>query len=227
MDNKYVQTTKDKTEGVEHWLACLECQTETVHRVITSIDSEGEIPNSDFFYGWNEEHQVIQCQGCRSLSFRHESSNSEDYNQTSEDDWEINTKVELYPHRYMQRPQLPDVLYLPLKVRAIYQETRFVLLSKQLILAGIGIRALVESVCKNRKATGNLYNMIESLVKSGDLKRVEADILHKLRFMGNSSAHEAKPHDELDLIRAFDIAEHLLISVYLLEIRAAQLPDNK
>ena len=223
MDNKYVKITKDKTEGVEHWLACLECQTETVHRVIASIDSGGEIRNSDFIYAWEEEHQVIQCQGCKSLSFRHESSNSEDYHQTSEDDWEINAKVELYPHRYMQRPQLPDVIYLPLKVRAIYQETRFVLLSKQLVLAGIGLRALIESVCKDKKATGNLYNMIESLVQSGDLKRGEADILQKLRFMGNSSAHEAKPHSESDLVLAFDVVEHLLVSVYLLPMRAAQL----
>ncbi len=220
MDNKYVQITKDKTKGVEHWLTCIECRVETVHQVITSIDSRGDI--DAYSYSWVEHHQVIQCQGCKSLNFRHESSNSEDMD---EDGHTI--EVELYSPRCLLRSRLKDAHHLPWAVRSIYEEVQLALRAHQFILAGIGIRALVESVCKDRKATGNLYNMIESLVKSGDLKRGEADILHKLRFMGNSAAHEAKPHNESDLTLSFDIVEHLLISVYLLEIRADQLPDNK
>ncbi len=225
MNNKHVKVEEDKTKGDEHWLTCLKCQTETVHRVTVSIDSDGNVEDGDFSYQWIEHHQIVQCQGCRTYSFRHESSNSEDYTQVSEDDWEITVKEELHPPRYLQRPQLPDAVYLPGKVRLIYKETHFAICAKQLILAGIGIRALVESVCKDKNASGNLYNMIEQLVTAGDLKRSEADILQKLRFMGNSAAHEVKAHKSDVLINAFEIVEHLLVNVYLLEIRARQLPN--
>jgi hypothetical protein len=226
MNNKYVKVTKDNSKDVEYWLPCLSCQSETVHRVVSSLDSNGEMASGTYSYQWKEEHQIIQCQGCRSFSFRHESSNSEDYFQTSEDEYEYEVIESLYPPRYSQRPQLPDVHFLPHTVVPIYKETHFTLCARQFILAGIGIRALVESVCKDKKTTGNLYEMIESLVESGDLKRGEADILQQLRFMGNSAAHEAKPHDEAVLVKTFDIVEHLLVNVYLLEIRARQLPSQ-
>ena len=87
----------------------------------------------------------------------------------------------------------------------------------QPVLSGIGIRALIETTTKERNANGkDLMEKINDLVTQGVLTKDGADILHKLRVLGNKAAHEVKPHstDQLDL--AMDVIEHLLKGVYIL-----------
>lgn len=96
------------------------------------------------------------------------------------------------------------------------------------VLAGIGLRALVETVCKEREAEGkNLEQRIDNLVAQGVLTLDGAEFLHSLRIMGNQAAHEVKPHPVADLNLAFDVIEHVLTGVYLIPNRAAQLPQRR
>jgi hypothetical protein len=84
-------------------------------------------------------------------------------------------------------------------------------------LAGIGIRAIVETVCKDKESSGrNLASKIDDLVTQGVLTRDGANILHKLRTLGNESAHEVTPHDNVQLGLALDVVDHLLTGVYIL-----------
>ena len=85
------------------------------------------------------------------------------------------------------------------------------------ILAGIGLRAIVETVCKEKNASGsNLYNKINDLVGQRVVTPVDADILHKVRTLGNSSAHEVKPHTTTQLSLAMGVLENMLKAVYIL-----------
>ncbi|AYL84168.1 DUF4145 domain-containing protein [Pseudomonas syringae pv. actinidiae str. Shaanxi_M228] len=64
---------------------------------------------------------------------------------------------------------------------------------EQPILAGLAVRILIEMICKNQSAGGkNLFAKIDDLKSKGVLTTSGAEILHKLRSMGNDSAHEAK-----------------------------------
>ena len=104
-------------------------------------------------------------------------------------------------------------------------ETYSALCNQLRVLSGIGIRALVETVCKDKAAVGkNLKEQIDNLVVLGILTRDGADFLHSLRIMGNNAAHDVEPQTEDDLDIAFDIVEHLLQGVYLLRIKASKLP---
>lgn len=88
----------------------------------------------------------------------------------------------------------------------------------------MGIWALIEAVCKEKDATGSsLQQKIDSLLELGVLTLSGAQILHCLRIMGNQAAHEVTPQDEKDLGVAFDVVEHLLLGVYLLPQKAAEL----
>jgi hypothetical protein len=92
---------------------------------------------------------------------------------------------------------------------------------QQEVLCGIGIRAIIETVCKDKSATGgDLYTKINSLIPIGVLTQDGADILHKLRTLGNNAAHEVKPHTPKELGLAFDVVDHLLLGVYILPIQA-------
>src|SRR5665213_4287430 len=85
----------------------------------------------------------------------------------------------------------------------------------QPVLTGIGLRALVETICKDKKASGgNLVEKIGSLVSLGVLTADGATILHRIRTLGNDAAHEVKPHTAeqlgICLLYTSDAADDLL-----------------
>jgi hypothetical protein len=102
-------------------------------------------------------------------------------------------------------------------VGRIYEETIKAMNNDQAVLTGIGIRALIETVCRDKAAAGaNLLKKIDSLVKLGVLSPEGAAILHKVRTLGNQAAHEVKPHKPEQLALAMDVVENTLQSVYIL-----------
>jgi len=93
-----------------------------------------------------------------------------------------------------------DTHYLPAKVRQNYDETLQALAVQSPVLAGIGLRALLETVCKDRAAVGSdLFKKLDSLVEQRVLTPASATILHKIRALGNAAAHEVKPHCDRQL----------------------------
>jgi hypothetical protein len=117
---------------------------------------------------------------------------------------------------------------LPFIVMRIYQETHRAASEGNQILAGMGIRALIEAVCKEKSAPGdNLFQKIDGLVGLGVLTHDGADILHKLRLLGNEAAHEHKPPTDETIEAAIQIAEHLLQTVYVLPVVANRLAQSR
>lgn len=212
------------TKGQRVRVACAECSNSTNHIVACSVDhqwGDEDIQGSD-------HHQVVRCLGCDSLSFRSVSSNSEDFHIGRDDELVYLEKVEVYPPRAAGRRKLPDSRLLPYQVEHIYDETHKALCSEMPILAAIGIRTLVEAVCAQEQAEGvTLEKQIDSLVEQGMLTRTGADILHRLRFMGNAAAHETKRYTPQRLSTAFDVAENLLQNVYILPDKAARLDNTR
>ncbi len=209
----------NKTQGEEHELPCIKCTGKTAHKVLASVDIRGEDGDSNFSFEWATDNQIVQCLGCKTVSFRKASSNSEDYHQINEEgDCEYSIDEMLYPTRIEGIKGLGDEThYLPSNVRKIYDETLMALSSQAPVLAGIGLRALLETVCKEKNATGrDLLKKIDSLVSAGILTPASAAILHKIRTLGNAAAHEMKPHSDKQLRLAMDIVEHLLKDVYIL-----------
>lgn len=137
-------------------------------------------------------------------------------------------RVGLYPNRVVGRRELPDARILPFPLVGLYQEILSALGGNSLILTGIGIRMLIEAVCKDRKAKGsNLISKIDNLVEQHVLTQDGAQILHRLRFMGNKAAHEAKAYKAEELYAALDVAEHLLSTVYIIPKKIDHLPERK
>ena len=141
--------------------------------------------------------------------------------QIGEDEWEYQPLVHLYPSPEVGRSPLADVDILPEKVSRIYSETIKALNQSHEVLCGIGVRAIIETVCKDKNASGkDLHRKINSLVALGVLTQDGADILHKLRTLGNKSAHEVQPHTTKELGLALDVVDHLLLGVYILPEQA-------
>lgn len=212
---KYKVNTEHK---IEPEVVCVKCAGKTSHKILASVDENG----SEGDFDWHSGHQIIQCQGCKSLSYRIVSSNSEEYFYDEHGDCHHIETEKLYPPRLEGRRSLGDqTIYLPQEVRQIYDETSIALAVHAPVLAAVGLRSLVEQVCKEKEAVdGDLFTRIENLVETRVLTPASAAILHKIRTLGNAAAHEVKPHTERQLSLAMDIVEHLLKDVYILPKQA-------
>ncbi len=209
----------NKTQGQELSIPCVKCSGRTAHKVLASVDVRGEDGDANYSFNWATDHQVIQCLGCKSVSFRVESSNSEDcYPIDDCGNFEYAVDEKLYPPRLEGIKGLgAETHFLPANVRRIYDETLMALSNQAPVLVGIGLRALLETVSKEKMATGrDLLKKIDDLVEKGILTPASAAILHKIRALGNAAAHEVKPHSDRQLGLAMNIVEHMLKDVYIL-----------
>lgn len=204
-------------------IPCSTCIGKTYHEILVSVDKEGNEWDEDGDFHWESHYQIVQCMGCKTISFRETNSNSNDCEQLSHCQEVMLVHEKIYPPRIQGRKGLGDSLYhLPEKVRAIYSETLQALNSNSPILTGIGLRALVETVCKEKQADGkNLADKLDALQSRDILTATGTKILHEIRTMGNEAAHEVKPHTTKQLAVGMDVVEHLLTDVYILPQKVA------
>ncbi|MBR9902713.1 MAG: DUF4145 domain-containing protein [Gammaproteobacteria bacterium] len=214
-----------KTEPETSKSICNKCLNKTNHKVVSNFTESG---SEDCGHGnsvdWHEEYQIIQCCGCEEISFKKIMTNSED---VDFDGHHINY-VTYYPQRSLSQPYL-SIEFLPLKIHRIYKETISALNNEQRILASIGIRTLIEAVCSEVEAEGKtLYKKITDL-KNKSIVTIEGETaLHKLRILGNTSAHEAKPPSMEKLLTALKVVEHMLDGTYIIPDKIRDtFPDEK
>lgn len=221
-----LKTTIKPAQGHEIWVACSHCGKVTCHHAL-SIIATSDVSPDESVQVW-DDYLIVQCGGCRTVSFCIQSTCTEDETydpRTGETELTVRTRV--YPSRIVGRSELDHSYLLPHPVNNVYNETRTALANDQPVLAGIGIRAIVETVCKDQSAAGNnLMEKIDDLARKGVVTPDGAKILHSLRFMGNDAAHEVKAHAEADLMTALDVVEYLLKGVYILPRLAAKLPKK-
>jgi hypothetical protein len=200
---------------VKTW--CPRCGKGINHSVLRSVDERG----SEECFDWHSSFQIVRCAGCETISFRSVKSNSEGYDNSYDENGGTITEYieqeELYPPRETRGGRVFHFSGVPDPLLSVYQETIKALNANQPILAGIGIRAIIETIAKAAKAPGrNLYDKIEGLISKGVLTPTAAKALHALRILGNGAAHEAKAHKPEELNLAMDVIENLLDAVYVL-----------
>ena len=109
-----------------------------------------------------QRYQIIQCQGCDILSLLAIDGESTLNEETGEpyEEWQV------FPTRvWYGRKMIDGAKLLPRQLKQIYSETMRALNGHQPILCGLGIRAVVETVAKERGAKGgNLQDRIDHLV---------------------------------------------------------------
>ena len=198
--------TDGKTTRVQ--VLCPRCKQPTSHEVVHEATTGRCDEANDWFE--TEQYQIVRCCGCGYHSYRttyHDSSWTED----------CQPAETLWPPRLQKRVTLAGASQLPRTLQQVYRETNAAITSSQPILAAVGIRALVEAVCKHKKAKGRtLKARIDNLVTRGVVTKAQARVLHKTRFLGNKAAHESAPARPDVLDAAMQIAENMLTSVYLL-----------
>jgi len=68
-----IKMEANKTKGETAKVHCHRCNCETRHLVRQSVDQQGSelLEQEHCTISWTDYYQIIQCQGCETLSFRH------------------------------------------------------------------------------------------------------------------------------------------------------------
>lgn len=202
---------KDKIKAL-----CRSCQRETNHAILAEHNTSGHVYDDDI--QWWGKYQIIQCLGCNDIGFRHASTCTEDFDPRTGN---LVESVRLYPNPAAGRQPIDGHENFPRKTSRIYLETLNALNNQTPILAAIGLRALIESICLQQETKANkLATRIDELANMGLLSMKQAQFLHNHRFMGNEAAHEVVGPKPQHLIAALDIAETLLKTIYILPYMA-------
>lgn len=235
-------SVENETKGTIRQVLCLECKRSTRHLVTVSLDKDGSAWNrhEGWDVSWSEHYQILECQGCSTVSFRHASWFSE--NQAPGEDGTIER---LYPLRKESSLIARPFQNVPTALRRIYSESVDCFNSESNTLCAAGLRALVEGICSEQGIAdgpvevqekgggtkivrrGDLSGRIAGLHERGLLTKASADTLHEHRYLGNSAVHELARPADMELKLAVEILEHTLDALYEMPEKAAQLRSKR
>jgi len=212
---KRISLTKNDKINSEDYESCRSCGQETEHSIISDVFLKGENDQGD---KWLSTYEIIQCRRCKNISFREHYGESEGefYPNECGVNEEVYHLIDFYVYpNPIKNYEASEINYIPSKVRRIYTETIDALNSNFTILGGIGIRAILEQICKEKNMPGeNLHEKINSLKDYEVITQKDFDILKKLKDLGNSAAHDAEPHSYQTLKTCIEVINHLLKGLY-------------
>jgi hypothetical protein len=192
---------------------CGQCNRMTHQKVLFSKKQVEE----DGYFETHLLYMMVQCGGCKTISFLIRAS----------DPTPFSDEPEYEDHNYPVEPDQLNITYnflrekdqenLPIKLYELYEEVKSTFRTESNIMAGIGLRMLVEAICLQQKIAGrNLQEKINKLHTQGMIATSELPIIDKLRLIGNQSTHQIKSFSTEKLSYALDIVNHILVSIYIL-----------
>ncbi|KZL00435.1 MULTISPECIES: DUF4145 domain-containing protein [unclassified Pseudovibrio] len=203
------------------YLDCLNCRTRTRHNILAQVNQSGaEIVEQKFSVEWSSKNQTIMCAGCETISFRQLSSHSEDCDIDQNGNYTPIEEETRFPRiiNDLENERFSPLHehYIPQRVFLIYKETVGAQAAKHYVLAGVGIRAITETICQDQKAKGrNLQLKIDDLVTKQLLTANDAKTLQAIREIGNKSAHQMTPPTAQQISVALEVIKHQMLSLYV------------
>lgn len=195
--------------------SCRACGGDRQHKVISNhsiADQEG--PSS-------VSYQIVECLGCTTIGFREEVHDVEAGWYDENDEYTYPIVVETYPKFIADHQDLSGIYYVPKVVRQIYKQTLIAIQERAGILAGLGLRGIIEAICNDRKVSGSsLEARISKMASLGLISKKDAERLHAIRFLGNDAAHDIKEPSKGQISVALKIVEHALNTIYILDKEA-------
>lgn len=171
---------------------------------------------------------IVQCLGCDTVSFVQRFIGKQFRDKQNNRNY--------IEHNYPERELMQDIEFLsieeqrklPPQLRKLYEEIEIAYEYDANLLAGIGVRMLIEAICLHQQIKGaNLKIKIECLYSTGFIAKNDIPILDKLREIGNITAHEVKGFSNYKLKYALEIVNHVLKSIYILPTFQKKLESKR
>lgn len=211
---------------------CNHCRTITTHRTIVRATTHCVDGSEDDPIFFTSQHRIVECAGCHSVRFVEHTTED-----GFPDDYGCPDKLHCHIYPISEEGALTESrLYelqwsLPNNVKKIYFETVAAIKNKLFILAGIGLRTILDTVCREKgigAEKNNLKTRIEIMYTERHLiTEDEKSILHSIRNFGNDSAHEGKRMTSYTVSSALIVMEHLLDKLYRLPEIKKEFDEGK
>jgi hypothetical protein len=201
-------------------LPCRACEANTKHDVLWEVKRREDFPEDHTM--WTEDYFVGTCRGCETISFfLREGWHSDTYLDRYNDELVDGRNLLSFPRMRHSKHTSQMVAELPDTIKLAYTEAIVALREGQKVLPGIGLRLVLEVVCKDQSADGRtLYERIEALRDAGHLTEQAASVLHSIRVFGNEAAHDARAATPTELEAAVVVIENLLQNIYVIPAKA-------
>lgn len=214
---------------------CNNCTIETKHVVI--FDYKKDVDDYEEGVSVKDDYQIIKCDNCNQLSFRIDGWFSE--YQDPFPGGNDGTYEELYPESDRNKRAEKKIHNLPNSLTEIYSEVINAYNHNLFILAAVGIRAILEGICKE-KGIETIVNHDGKTIEASDIKLMtvgllqnklisqpQKEALDNLRILGNDSIHDLFEPTKKDIKNVLDIIELVLLSVYEIPNKTKQLSNIK
>lgn len=194
---------------------CNDCQKKTNHKILTDY----EIPSCGDDDYWCETHyQVVQCLGCDNVELRTEFVDFENGHYVDDDgnDYEPDITDEIYPKRIPETFTSREKDCIPPNVMDLYNEVKKSIASDSRLLAGIGLRMLVESIANDLGISGgDLVSRITKMKDEHLITNAQCTMLHQIRFLGNDATHDITAPKIQSVNFALSVVESLIREKYI------------
>jgi len=204
---------------------CTRCGgQERNHQVVYDHQEHESSPDGDIQV-WTH-YKIVKCMGCNAIRFRESYFCTEDIDPETGNPEECGVRI--YQEEGDSKYQATIHEQIPEDIKKIYIETIKCFNAGANTLSGGGLRATVEAICKDQRASGDsLKKQIDALVQKGVLAKAQADLLHEERYIGNDALHEMKTPADQDIIDGLAIVEGLMKTIYVLPIHAARIRTKR
>lgn len=139
-------------EGEIVKLLCQNCQCETNHKILCLHASVYDDKVNDIQGEGN--YLVVMCCGCEKVSLATKTYCSEDFEFDENGNIEYVEDIKQYPIPKIGYDNLKYEYNIPEYIRCIYKQTCNSIANKDYILAGVGLRTIIEAICKVEKTPG-------------------------------------------------------------------------
>lgn len=201
---------------------CNACGQATDHDVLHEEKREySEEVEPGITFEAHDWYRLLSCAGCKAVTMEHVSANSEDW----EPDTGPNYSKEYFPPRTFRRvPRWLEQEKVPTYVRRLLTEIYVAVQNGAPSLAGMGIRALLESLMIEKIGDqGTFAANLKAFAIAGHVSRGQLELLESTLEVGHAVMHRRfVPGDEA-LIACLDATEHVVQSIYVFPTQSVSL----
>ena len=196
---------------------------------------------------WSEDEAVVQggdtwsiveCGGCRTVTFVHEHWFSEDEEYTDDDGPRPIVHCDLYPPSPLRKkPEWGSHWFLcfssnDLWIGKLLSDVYSAAGMKAYSLAAMGARAIVDHIVTSKAGDkGSFVEKLTRICEKGLITKTQVDVIAAAFDAGSAAAHRGYSPTETDLNTLLDITESLLQQIYVDPMRqsrqAAAVADLK
>lgn len=199
---------------------CSSCRKETSHKTLVKVNIVNGPPRDTFIK--SEHYRIAECSGCHSVFFVEKKIKPEELEWMDSD--QEKGKITVYP----DSDEIPLTesrlcvlsLFLPSPLKEVYTETVVAIHKQMFVLAGIGLRAVLDAICRDKgigKGGESLAKRLKIMAEENRLITPdEKEILDTVKELGNGSAHEGRSLSVYEIQSALIVVEHILDKLYML-----------